>query len=85
MIGKIGSIRSWTIIRVPPANFSEQAPYPVVIVVLDGGKQICAQLVDWRPEHLAMGQKVVVIIRRVAEPSTEGLIPYGIKAKPVDV
>jgi uncharacterized OB-fold protein len=34
MIGKTGIIMSWTLIRVPPADFGYQAPYPVVIVRL---------------------------------------------------
>ncbi len=86
LIGKTGRIIAFTLIRVPPAGFSDQAPYPVVVVALDEGlkgKRITAQLVDWQPEHLAAGQKVVTIIRRVTQPDPDGIIPYGIKVKPV--
>ncbi|MBI5619412.1 OB-fold domain-containing protein [Candidatus Gottesmanbacteria bacterium] len=89
LIGKTGRIVAFTLIRVPPAGFSDQAPYPVVVVELEeglpaqAGKRITAQLVDWQPEHLAVGQNVVTVIRRVIQPNTEGVIPYGIKVKPV--
>lgn len=85
LVGKTGKIVAFTLIRVPPAGFSDQAPYPVVVVALDEGlqgKRITAQLVDWQPEHLAAGQQVVTVVRRVIHPNTEGVIPYGIKVKP---
>lgn len=106
MLGREGTIVSWTVIRVPPTGFSSLAPYPVVIVDLRarldsakragkaglvGGGRITAQLVDppageageagWS-ENL-FGKKVRVIVRRISEPSTEGIIPYGIKVKPI--
>lgn len=83
LIGKPGKIISWTIIRVPPGGFSDQAPYPVVIVRLENNVNITAQLVDYTEKHLAFGQEVVTVIRRVTQPNTEGIIPYGIKVKPL--
>ncbi len=89
LVGKTGKIVSWTVVRVPPAGFSDQAPYPVVVVELEGGKRIMAQLVDPSTgsgqvgmEDL-MGLKVITVVRRVVQPSTEGVIPYGIKVKPL--
>ena len=88
MLGCEGTIMSWTIIRVPPCGFSNLAPYPVVIVSLSGGKRMTAQLVDlpageagWT-ENL-VGMKVRVVIRRMSEPSIDGIIPYGVKVKPI--
>ena len=82
LIGQTGTILSWTVVRVPPADFTDQAPYPVVLVELTGGKRITAQLVDFDPENLKHGQKVITVIRRVIKPNNEGVIPYGIKVKP---
>lgn len=82
LLRKKGKIVSWTIVRVPPAGFSDQAPYPVVVVALESGT-IIAQLVDYQEKHLAFGQEVVTVIRRVTQPNTEGIIPYGIKVKPL--
>jgi uncharacterized protein len=83
MIGKTGVVVSWTMIRVPPANFSYQAPYPVVLVELDEGVRIPAQLVDFAPEHLKPGQKVITVVRKTIQSDTDAVIPYGIKVKPV--
>lgn len=82
MLGREGAIVSWTIVRVPPTGFSSLAPYPVVIVQFKDDKRITAQLVDWNQKDLAFGKKVKVVVRRVSDPPTEGIIPYGIKVKP---
>jgi uncharacterized OB-fold protein len=83
MIGKTGTVVSWTTIRVPPADFGYQAPYSVVIVKLDSGESICAQMVDCNKEDLIIGRKVVTIVRRTLESQTDDVIPYGIKVKPI--
>lgn len=82
MLGRTGKIISWTIVRVPPADFSDQAPYPVVLVELDDSR-ITAQLVDWQDKHLTSGTRVITVVRRVVKPNSEGVIPYGIKVKPI--
>lgn len=83
MIGKIGTIVSWTIIRVPPANFGYQAPYIVALVVLEAGGNITAQLVDCDVKDLRFGQRVVTIVRRTIQSDADAVIPYGIKVKPL--
>lgn len=83
MIGKTGVIVAWTIVRVPPADFGEQAPYPVVLVRLDGGISIAAQLVDYDAPQLREGQTVVTVVRRTIQSQADGVIPYGIKVKPI--
>lgn len=83
LAGKTGVLVSWTLIRVPPSGFGDQAPYPVVIVQLSNGMQMTAQLVDYLPEHMVMGQRVMTVIRRVTSPDPGGIIPYGIKVKPL--
>lgn len=82
LIGKTGTIVTWTIVRVPPADFSNQAPYPVVVVAFAGGKKMTCQLVDWEEKHLVAGQKVITIVRKVFE-TGDGVIPYGLKVKPL--
>jgi len=82
MLGREGTIVSWTIIRLPPSGFSNLAPYPVVIVDLSDSR-ITAQLVDWSEEDLTEGRRVKIVVRRISEPTTEGIIPYGIKVKPI--
>ncbi len=81
LLGKTGEIISWTIIRVPPSGFSSFAPYPVVLIALNDGSHLTAQLVDWDGRDIVIGSPVVTVIRRIAEPAGEGIIPYGIKVK----
>ncbi len=83
MIGKRGVIVSWTVIRVPPADFGYQAPYPVVLVKLENGEHITAQLVDQRDSEPVIGQKVITVVRRTIQSATDAVIPYGIKVKPL--
>lgn len=82
MLGREGTIVSWTVVRVPPSGFSNLAPYPVAIVEFSDGKRISAQLVDCEEKDLSFGKRVRVVVRRICEPTTEGIIPYGIKVKP---
>lgn len=81
-LGKVGVVETFTIIRVPPAGFEPQAPYPVVLVNL-GKEKMIGQLVDYIQDHLVIGQKVQAVLRRIKNPDNEGLIPYGIKFKPI--
>ncbi|HCM82469.1 MAG: hypothetical protein UW37_C0007G0022 [Candidatus Gottesmanbacteria bacterium GW2011_GWA2_44_17] len=83
LLGKTGVIVSWTVVRVPPEGFSNQAPYPVVVVDLEDKKRMSVQMVDWEPKHCRIGQRVRVILRRISETSSEGIIPYGVKVKPI--
>ncbi|MBI4062635.1 OB-fold domain-containing protein [Candidatus Gottesmanbacteria bacterium] len=83
LLGKPGKIISWTIVRTPPAQFVDQAPYGVVLVELEDGGRLTAQLVDWQPKHLKIGQRVTTVVRRVTSPNSDDVIPYGIKVKPL--
>jgi uncharacterized OB-fold protein len=83
MLGKTGVIRSWTIIRLPPADFGYQAPYPVVIVSLDNGESIVAQMVDYNTQDLQIGRQVITVVRRTVQVKTDDVVPYGIKVKPL--
>lgn len=81
MLGKHGRIVSWTVVRVPPAEFSYQAPYPVAVVKLTNGRNIIAQVVDCSEKDLKFNQKVVTVVRRTAKAESTEVIPYGIKVK----
>lgn len=91
LIGKVGKIVLWTLIRVPAKSFKEQAPYPVVIVefkkvrsVSSGpSERMILQLVDWEQKNLKVGQKVITVLRRHHTDDKEGIIPYNIKCKPI--
>ena len=83
LLGREGTIVTWTKIFVPPEGFESQAPYVVAIVELGNNIHCTAQLVDFDEKHLKIGQKVRTILRKTRNPGDEGVIPYGIKFKPV--
>ncbi len=83
ILGLYGTIVSWTKVHVPPVGFSSQAPYVIVVVKLESGKSYIAQLVDFSENSLKTGQKVKAVLRKTRDPGEEGVIPYGIKFKPV--
>jgi hypothetical protein len=81
MIGKSGVIASWTIIRVPPADFGYQAPYPVVLVTLYDGDSITVQMVCKRSGNDRSTGHDGCQADDNHGPMT---IPHGIKVKPYD-
>ena len=83
LLGKEGKIVTWTIIYVPPGGFSSYAPYPLAVVELETGERISAQIVDYDNKHLKLNQKVRTVLRKIMEPSTDGVIQYGIKVTPI--
>ncbi len=82
LIGQKGKIISWTLVRIPPAGYEQEAPYPVVLVELATKEKLLAQLVDWQEKDLVKGKKVTAVYRRIRKPDSEGVIHYGIKFKP---
>jgi len=83
LLGKEGKIISFTFVRVPPQGYEKEAPYPVVLVELENGKRLVGQLVDWQEKDLILGRRVKAVYRRVKQPDSEGIIPYGIKFAPL--
>lgn len=56
-----GTIRSFTIINVAPPQFTDKAPYVVVIVHLDEGPSIVGRLIGvdpTKPEKIKIGMRV---------------------------
>ena len=83
LIDQKGKLISWTFVRVPPAGFENQTPYPVALVELENGKTIMAQMVDYFEKDLRFGRKVVTVVRRSIQSENDDVIPYGIKVRPV--
>ncbi|OIO12913.1 hypothetical protein COV53_06195 [Candidatus Gottesmanbacteria bacterium CG11_big_fil_rev_8_21_14_0_20_37_11] len=82
-LGKTGRIITWTKVHVPPCSFTSQAPYVIIVVEIDKNLRFTAQLVDWEETNLKTGQTVKAILRKTRDPGLEGVIPYGIKFKPI--
>jgi uncharacterized OB-fold protein len=73
-----GTLVTWTVIRVPPAEFAMQAPYVVGIVEL-GGVRVTAQIADAAPEELDFGLRVRRVLRKMGAEGEGGILRYGYK------
>jgi len=82
VLADAGKIVTYTIIRVPPHPFSDQAPYAVGIVELDDGVRLTGQIVDCSFEELKIGQRVKIEFRKVSQEGDAGVIYYGYKFVP---
>ncbi len=79
-LSETGTIVSYTIIRVAPADFATQVPYAIAIVESDNGVRLTTQVVDCKPEDLEIGKKVKFVFRKLYTEGQTGIICYGYKA-----
>jgi uncharacterized OB-fold protein len=78
-----GKVVTYTVIRVPPAGFTEQTPLPLALVELDNGVRLMVQIGDVEdPETIEIGMPVRLEFRRVSWDGEAGVIFYGHKAVP---
>ena len=77
-----GVVETFTVIRVAPSGFVDEAPYAVGIVKLENDVKITAQIVDCDPEKIATGDPVHLEFRRVQQDGESGVICYGYKCVP---
>ncbi len=82
ILADAGKVVTYTVIRVPPHPFSDQAPYAVGIVELDDGVRVTGQIVDCAFEDLKIGQRVKIEFRKIYEEGEAGVIYYGYKFVP---
>jgi uncharacterized OB-fold protein len=76
-----GKVVTFTIVRVPPAGFTEQTPLPIAIVEVMDGVHIMVQIGDLEdPSELEIGMPVRLEFRRISWDGEAGLIFYGHKA-----
>ena len=78
-----GKILTFTVVRVPPAGFTEQTPLPIALVELENGARIMVQIGDVEnPDTLDIGMPIRLEFRRVSWDGEAGVIFYGHKAVP---
>jgi hypothetical protein len=77
-----GKILTYTIIRVAPQQFVDQAPFAVGIVELDDGVKLTGQVVDCDFKDLKIGQRVRIEFRKIYEEGAAGILCYGYKFIP---
>jgi uncharacterized OB-fold protein len=81
-LAESGKILTYTVIRVPPHSFADQAPYALGIIELDDGVRLMSQIVDCPFDELKTGKRVKVEFRRIYEEGPAGVIYYGYKFVP---
>ncbi|MFW6129357.1 MAG: Zn-ribbon domain-containing OB-fold protein, partial [Candidatus Aminicenantaceae bacterium] len=74
-----GNILSYTVIRVPPHQFVDQAPYAVGIVELEDRVKLTGQIVDCDFEDIKIGKKVKIEFRKIFQEGKSGILCYGYK------
>jgi len=77
-----GTLDTYTVIRVAPSQFVDQAPYPIGIVNLGDDVKILCQIADCEPEELKIGMKVRLEFRKIQKEGEGGILCYGYKAVP---
>ena len=83
VLKRTGKVLTYTVIRVPPSQFRDEAPYAVGIVELDGGGRITTQIVDCDFDKIKIGMVVKMEFRRIQAEGEAGVIGYGYKCVPV--
>lgn len=74
-----GKLLTYTIIRVAPHQYVDQAPYAVGIAEQDDGAKLTAQIVDCDFQDLKIGMRVKIEFRKIYEEGEAGVISYGYK------
>jgi uncharacterized OB-fold protein len=70
--------------RDAPAGYGFNSPYTVVIVALDEGPMVTAQLTDLGEQPVEIGMPVEMVTRKIREDEEKkGVIVYGYKFRPV--
>ena len=77
-----GKLLTFTVIRVAPSQFVDQAPYAVGIVEFDGGPNALMQVVDCPVDTIEIGMPVRIEFRKIFTDGEAGIISYGYKAVP---
>ena len=81
-IDDTGKIETFTVIRVAPAPFVDQAPYPVAIVNVGNDVKILCQIADCEPDELKIGMPVRIEFRKIQQEGEDGILLYGYKCVP---
>lgn len=83
LLNKKGRLLVWTKVLNSPEGFESQTPYLVGIIELETKEKLPLQIVDTDEKSLKKGQRIITVLRKLKTPPPEGVIEYGIKAKPI--
>jgi hypothetical protein len=77
-----GKLITFSVIRVAPSQFVDQAPYAIGIAELTNGVKLLAQITDCDVDKLSVGMEIRIEFRRVQTDGHQGVLSYGYKFVP---
>lgn len=77
-----GKLMTFTVIRTPASQFSDEAPYALGIVKFPDGVQMMGQIVDCEFDKLKIGQAMRLEFRRIQTHEKHGVLSYAHKFVP---
>jgi uncharacterized OB-fold protein len=83
LLGKVGQVVAWTIVRAGPEGMEERTPYVVGIIEVDG-QRVMGQVVDVDSVQMRVGMKVEGVLRRLFDVDSDALIMYGVKWRAIN-
>ena len=82
VLSRDAKLLTFTVIRVAPGPFVDEAPYAVGIIETQEGARLTVQIVDCDCDSLKTGMAVRLEFRRIQAMGEDGIICYGHKAVP---
>jgi hypothetical protein len=77
-----GMIVTYTIIRIAPEQWGDEAPYALAIAELTDGTRLMGQVTDCDVEQVKIGMEVRIEFRRIQSEGHHGVLSYGYKFVP---
>ena len=82
VLSRNAKLLTYTVIRVAPGPFVDEAPYAVGIVETQEGARLTVQVVDCDFDDLKVGMALRLEFRLIQAMGEDGIICYGHKAVP---
>lgn len=82
-LSRTGKVITHTVVRTPPDEFINAAPFAVAIVETPEKARLMVQVVDCDPESVVAGTEVTLEFRLIRKEGHGGILCYGHKAVPV--
>lgn len=77
-----GKIVTFTVIRIAPSQWGDEAPYGLAIAELTDGTRLMAQVTDCDVDTIKIGMEIRIEFRRIQSEGAHGVISYGYKFVP---
>ncbi len=77
-----GKLLTYTIIRVAPDGFGDQAPYAMGIIEVEDNVRFMSQIVDVKLDEIKIGMPVKMEFRKIRDDGHAGIHCYGYKCVP---